>query len=105
MPNANNLTGEKDADIVPYLEITYTGNAPVIAPPLIRVLAHTNNQLRLAWNTFPGWSYQLQSNTALETTNWIACTGTNYASELSMTNTLAAGTNNQNFFRVQQFAR
>ena len=105
VPSSNNGSGLPDADIVPYLEITYTGNPPAIPPPLIQVLAHTNNQTMLAWNTFPGWSYQLQSNAALETTNWVACTGTNYASELAMTNTVAAGTNDHNFFRVQQFAR
>jgi hypothetical protein len=104
VPNPNNSSGSPDADIVPYLEITYTGNPPAISPPLIRVLTHTNNQLTLAWNTFPGWSYQLQSNAMLGTTNWIACTGTNYASELDMTNTAAVATN-QNFFRVRQFSR
>ncbi len=77
----------------------------MIPPPLIRSLAHTPNQLTLAWNTFPGWSYQLQSNAALDTTNWIACTGTNYAGELNMTNILAVGTNQQNFFRVRQLSR
>jgi hypothetical protein len=105
VPNANNLSGLPDADIVPYLEITYTGRPPVIAPPLIQVLAHTTNMLVLAWNTFPGWSYQLQSNTALGPTNWIACGGTNYASNLTMTNTAAVGSSNQTFFRVMQVAR
>jgi hypothetical protein len=105
VPNPNNGSGQPDADIVPYLEVTYVGNSPEIPPPLIQALGHTNNQLTLAWNTFPGWSYQLQANAALETTNWLAVTGTNYAGELFMTNTLAAGTNQQTFFRVQQFAR
>jgi hypothetical protein len=104
VPNPNNGSGSPDADIVPYLEITYAGNPPVIAPPLIRVLSQTNNQLALAWNTFPGWSYQLQSNLELAATNWITCSGTNYASELNMTNTVAAGPG-QKFFRVQQVAR
>ncbi len=105
VPNPNNGSGQPDADIVPYLEITYTGNPPVIPPPLIQVLAHTNNQLTLAWNTFPGWSYQLQANAVLGTTNWTAVTGANYAGELTMTNPVAAGTAGQNFFRVQQFSR
>jgi hypothetical protein len=105
VPNANNLSGRPDADIVPYLEITYTGSAPVIPPPLIQVLSHTNRQLLLAWNTFPGWSYQLQSNTALETTNWAPCGGTNYASNLIMTDTAAAGAPGQAFFRVLQIPR
>jgi hypothetical protein len=105
VPNANNLSGLPDADIVPYLEISYTGSPPVIPPPLIQVLAHSTNQLLLAWNTFPGWSYQLQSNTVLGTTNWVDCGGTNYASNLTMTNTAAAGAPGQNFFRVLQVPR
>ena len=105
VPNPNNLSGLPDADIVPYLEITYAGDPPVIPQPLLQVSAQTTNQLKLMWNTFPGWSYQLQANTALETTNWLPVTATNYASELSMTNSMVAGTNSQRFFRVQQFSR
>jgi len=105
VPNPNNGSGLPDVDIVPYLEIIYTGNPPVIAPPLIQVLARNTNQLVLAWNTFPGWSYQVQTNTALGTTNWIACGGTNYASNLAMTNAVAAGDNLQTFFRVMQVPR
>lgn len=105
VPNPNNLSGQPDADIVPYLEITYTGDPPVIPPPLLRVLTHTDHQTTLAWNTFPGWSYQVQASAALGTTNWTAVTVTNYASELNQTNIIATGTNQQNFFRVQQFSR
>jgi hypothetical protein len=105
VPNANNLSGLPDADIVPYLEITYTGSPPVIPQPLIQVLAHTTNQLLLAWNTFPGWSYQLQSNTALWTTNWAGCGGTKYASDLIMTNAITAEAPDQNCHRVMQLPR
>ena len=106
VPNPNNSSnGLSDSDLVPYLEIIYTGAPPVIPPPLIKILSSATNQLSLAWNSFPGWSYQLQSNAALGTTNWTACTGTNYASELTMTNIVAMKGNQQNFFRVQQFSR
>ncbi len=105
VPNPNNGSTFPDSDIVPYLEITYAGNPPLIPPPLIQVSARTTNQLTLVWNTFPGWSYQLQASAALEIQGWLGVTATNYASELFLTNTVATGTNAQQFFRVRQFSR
>lgn len=68
-------------------------------PPVFQLVTPTNGTIHFIWSTVPGQTCQLQSNTDLNSTNWI-----NLGSPVAATNTTASAsdsiTNAQCFYRI-----
>jgi hypothetical protein len=71
-------------------------------PPVFQSVTQTNGTIQLDWSILPGQTYQLQSNTDLNSTNWVNLGGSVTA---TTTNASATGpmTNSQCFYRIRLF--
>jgi hypothetical protein len=68
-------------------------------PPAFQSVTQTNGTIQFTWSTVPGQICQLQSNTNLNSTNWL-----NLGDSITATNTTASAsdsiTNSQCFYRI-----
>jgi uncharacterized repeat protein (TIGR03803 family) len=93
-----------------YATTQYGGN-PVLGwgtvvsigrPPVITVTSAAN-PIQLSWNTVPGRTYQLQSNTNLARTNWINLGPARLATNANLSASENVQLASPRFFRVEMF--
>jgi uncharacterized repeat protein (TIGR03803 family) len=71
----------------------------ITIPPAFQSVMQTNGMFNFTWSIMPGQTYQLQSNTDLNSTNWI-----NLGSSVTASNAIVCAsdsmTNSQCFYRI-----
>ena len=70
------------------------------SPPTIQTAMQSGSSITFTWSATPTNMYQIQSTTNLAPANWTNLGGTITATNSTMTNSQAIGTNPQQFYRV-----
>jgi hypothetical protein len=88
---------------IPSLSATQTFSIAVLSLPRVSSVVVSNGSVTIAWPSYPGRRYRVETATSLTNPTWLQVGGDVIANGITASLTVLGGTDPQRFYRVISF--